>query len=120
MIGQRIRELRKQHNFSQTQLAMKLHLTQGAISQWETGQTIPAADQLSALADVFGITVDDLLGRPATQETEEEDVWELRERLRRDPDMRILFDAAAKATPEHIKAAAAMLKALEPPESEVD
>ena len=44
-------------------MARKLHLTQGAISQWENGLTVPAADQLMALADVFGITVDELLGR---------------------------------------------------------
>lgn len=63
MLNERIRALRKEHGYSQEQMARKLHLTQGAISQWENGLTVPAADQLMALADVFGITVDDLLGR---------------------------------------------------------
>lgn len=63
MLSDRIRALRKEHGYSQEQMARKLHLTQGAISQWENGLTVPAADQLIALADVFGITVDDLLGR---------------------------------------------------------
>ena len=63
MLNERIRALRKEHGYSQEQMARKLHLTQGAISQWENGLTVPAADQLIALADVFGITVDDLLGR---------------------------------------------------------
>ena len=63
MLSDRIRALRKEHGFSQEQMARKLHLTQGAISQWENGLTVPAADQLMALADVFGITVDELLGR---------------------------------------------------------
>ena len=63
MLNDRIRALRKEHGYSQEQMARKLHLTQGAISQWENGLTVPAADQLIALADVFGITVDDLLGR---------------------------------------------------------
>jgi transcriptional regulator with XRE-family HTH domain len=63
MLSDRIRALRKEHGYSQEQMARKLHLTQGAISQWENGLTVPAADQLMALADVFGITVDDLLGR---------------------------------------------------------
>lgn len=59
----RIRELRKKAGYSQQQIAMKLHVTQGAVSQWENGITVPASDQLSALADVFGITVDEILGR---------------------------------------------------------
>ena len=63
MLSDRIRALRKEHGYSQEQMARKLHLTQGAISQWENGLTVPAADQLMALADVFGITVDELLGR---------------------------------------------------------
>jgi transcriptional regulator with XRE-family HTH domain len=63
MLSDRIRALRKEHGYSQEQMARKLHLTQGAISQWENGLTVPAADQLMILADVFGITVDELLGR---------------------------------------------------------
>jgi transcriptional regulator with XRE-family HTH domain len=63
MLSERIRALRKEHGYSQEQMARKLHLTQGAISQWENGLTVPAADQLMTLADVFGITVDELLGR---------------------------------------------------------
>ena len=63
MLSDRIRELRKTHGYSQQQIALKMHITQGAVSQWETGNTEPAADQLIALADIFGIKVDDLLGR---------------------------------------------------------
>ena len=69
MLSDRIRALRKEHGYSQEQMARKLHLTQGAISQWENGLTVPAADQLIALADVFGITVDDLLGREQQETT---------------------------------------------------
>ena len=112
-LNERIRELRKKAGYSQQQMARKLHLTQGAISQWENGITVPAADQLSALADVFEITVDELLGRTAEQPPEDE-AWAIRERLRRDPAYRLLFDAADNASPEHLRAAAAMLKALEP------
>ena len=113
-LNERIRELRKKAGYSQQQMARKLHLTQGAISQWENGITVPAADQLSALADVFEITVDELLGRAVEQPADQDEAWAIRERLRRDPAYRLLFDAAGNATPEHLRAAAAMLKALEP------
>ena len=116
-LNERIRELRKKAGYSQQKMARKLHLTQGAISQWENGITVPAADQLSALADVFEITVDELLGRSAEQPQDDE-AWAIRERLRRDPAYRLLFDAADNASPEHLRAAAAMLKALEPKEGD--
>lgn len=112
-LNERIRELRKKAGYSQQQMARKLHLTQGAISQWENGITVPAADQLSALADVFEITVDELLGR-AVEQSNDDEAWAIRERLRRDPAYHLLFDAADNASPEHLRAAAAMLKALEP------
>lgn len=122
MLNTRIRDLRKQHGYSQEQLARKLHLTQGAVSQWENGLTVPAADQLAALADIFGISVDEIMGRKAEMpETETRDeAWAIRERLRRDSSYRLLFDAADNATPEHLRAAAAMLKALEGGESDAD
>ena len=112
MLNEKIKSLRKQHGYSQQQIATKLHITQGAVSQWEVGATVPAADQLSALATVFGISVDELLDREPP-EPKRDDAWEIRERLRRDPDYRLLFSAAGNASPEHLRAAAAMLKALE-------
>ena len=115
MLNEKIKNLRKQHGYSQQQIAVKLHVTQGAVSQWENGLTVPAADQLSSLADIFRITVDELLERESTPD-KKDDAWEIRERLRRDPNYRMLFSAAEKATPEHLRAAAAMLKALEPEE----
>jgi transcriptional regulator with XRE-family HTH domain len=122
MLNTRIRDLRKQHGYSQEQLARKLHLTQGAVSQWENGLTVPAADQLAALADIFGISVDEIMGRKAeTQEPETRDeASAIRERLRRDPSYRLLFDAADAATPEHLRAAAVMLKALEDKNGDAD
>ena len=80
-IHERIRELRKKAGYSQQQMARKLHLTQGAISQWENGITVPAADQLSALADVFEISVDELLGRDPGVKKEAPSVAGLRDGL---------------------------------------
>ena len=62
MLGERLREMRKRIGYSQAQTARKLHITQGAISQWENDLTIPSVDQLVAIARLFGTTVDELLG----------------------------------------------------------
>ena len=77
MLGERIRTLRKRKGYSQEQLARKLHVTQGAVSQWEKNITTPAADQLKSLSEIFEITVDSLL-----DETEQETKQAQRNHLR--------------------------------------
>ena len=58
----RLKELRKQKNLSQDQLALKTGLTQTSINHWEKGKCIPTADAIVALARYFGVTTDYLLG----------------------------------------------------------
>lgn len=113
MINDVLRYLRKQRGLTQSELAEQLNVSQSTVASWENGSRRPDLDFLTILADFYHIPVDTLLGR---QPPNTDDAWELRERLRRDPDFRLLFSAADKATPEHIRAAAAMLKALEPQE----
>lgn len=61
--NERIKEFRRERGYSQEQIARKLHITQGAVSQWEKGITTPSAQQIAQLADLLGTTADDLLGR---------------------------------------------------------
>lgn len=61
-IGKRILELRKKQNITQEQLAEKLDVTRQTISNWELGETSPNSEQLIELADIFEVSVDELLG----------------------------------------------------------
>lgn len=62
-IGPKILELRKQKGIKQDELAAELGVTAAAVSKWENGYTLPDILMLCALADYFGITTDELLGR---------------------------------------------------------
>ena len=62
-IGHKIQELRKQKGITQEELAAELGVTAAAVSKWENGYTLPDILMLCALADFFGITTDELLGR---------------------------------------------------------
>ncbi|HJF86611.1 MAG TPA: helix-turn-helix domain-containing protein [Companilactobacillus farciminis] len=64
MIGQTIRDLRKQRKMSQTELAKILHVSQQTVTAWETGKAEPSSSAISSLADYFNVTTDYLLGRP--------------------------------------------------------
>lgn len=59
--GNFLYSLRKEKGMTQQELADRLGLTNKAISKWETGEAFPETAQLVPLADVFGVSVDELL-----------------------------------------------------------
>lgn len=66
-IGTTIKRLRKEKNITQEQLAEYLGLTSRAVSQWECDRTAPDISQLPALANIFEVSADVLLGIDVTQ-----------------------------------------------------
>lgn len=60
-IGENIRRLRIENNYSQEELASKLYVSRQAISSWEIAKTIPTIDNVVMLKDIFNINIDDLL-----------------------------------------------------------
>ena len=67
-IGKRISVNRKRLGLTQDQLAEKLGVTAQAVSKWENDQSCPDIATLPRLAEIFGITTDELLGRQPQQE----------------------------------------------------
>lgn len=57
----RLVELRKTYGYSQEALSEKLGVSRQAISKWERGESSPDTDNLIALAEVYGISLDELL-----------------------------------------------------------
>lgn len=68
-LGRRIARLRREHELKQEELAAKLDVSGQAVSKWENDQTCPDITALPALAEILGVTVDELL-TGKTQETE--------------------------------------------------
>ena len=70
-IGETIRQLRREKDITQEQLAEALGITSRAVSQWENGRTAPDISQLPALANFFDVTTDHLLGVDIDRREEE-------------------------------------------------
>lgn len=60
-LAERLQKIRKEHGYSQEQLADKLNVSRQAVSKWERGEASPDTDNLIALARLYDISVDDLL-----------------------------------------------------------
>lgn len=69
MISMRIRELRKQAKLSQEMMAEKIGVSRQAITKWETGLGVPDIENLVAIADLFKLSLDELMGRDIENET---------------------------------------------------
>lgn len=67
--GEFLYELRKEQGMTQSALADRLGVTNKAVSKWETGEAMPETALLVPIANIFGVTVDELLnGRRAQDE----------------------------------------------------
>src|SRR5690349_20184182 len=61
--GAVISRLRRDRDWTQVELAERLHVTHQAVSRWETGESFPDLVVLHSLAQLFGVGVDTLLDR---------------------------------------------------------
>lgn len=62
-------ELRKMKNYSQEELAERIGVSRQTLSKYETGESLPDIEKCKQLAEVFSVTVDDLI----SYEKQEED-----------------------------------------------
>lgn len=66
----RFAQLRTEAGFSQTALAKKMGVSRSTVAMWETGGATPTADMLFSLADLYGVSLDYLLGRSEKSKTD--------------------------------------------------
>ena len=60
-LGTMIAELRKQHGMTQLELAEKMGVTDKAVSKWERDLSCPDINSIPNLAEVLGVSVEELM-----------------------------------------------------------
>ncbi len=70
--GQRLARIRKEKGLTQEDIASKVTISPQAVSKWENDLSTPDIYVLSQLADFLGVSVDELLGREASTNKEEQ------------------------------------------------
>ena len=61
-LGETIKEQRTAHGLSQETLAEAMGVSRQAVTKWEAGQSAPSSEKLIALAKLFHISLDELIG----------------------------------------------------------
>lgn len=80
MLSENIKAIRKSKGLSQEELAIKLNVVRQTISKWEQGLSVPDADMLISISEVFETPVSTLLGEPIA-ETAGDDLKAISEKL---------------------------------------
>ena len=95
--GRRLKAAREAAGIRQAYVAEVLGVTRQAVGQWESGKSSPNPDTLARLAEIYGVTVDELVGRakplhiirrgmplppPGAEHLSEEELREIEERAR--------------------------------------
>lgn len=95
-------------NKKQADIINDLGINKSAVSTWINGTRMPRMDKVQALADYFGINKSDLLEDKGTQEEDnsyyiDEDAKELAQFLFKNPEYRVLFDAAKDVSADDLE-----------------
>ena len=59
--GEKLKQLRKDNQMTQDDLAEKIYVTRTAVSKWETDKALPAIDSLKFISDLFHVSIDELI-----------------------------------------------------------
>ena len=61
IVSKYLQILRKNHHYTQDELAERLNVSRQAVSKWETGTTVPNLDVLLKLSKLYGLTINDII-----------------------------------------------------------
>lgn len=61
MLSQNLQELRKRFHFSQEEVAERIGVSRQAVAKWESGETIPDLPNSAKLAELYDVSLDDLV-----------------------------------------------------------
>ena len=111
-----LKYLRNRDKLSQSELAEKLGVAKSTISMYEVGKREPDFETLEAIADLFNVDMNFLLGKDGS---ENDDHYYLNDETRQiaqeafeNPELRTLFKVARDIPPERLKAHIEFMKSL--------
>ncbi len=111
-----LKYLRNRDKLSQSELAEKLGVAKSTISMYEVGKREPDFETLEAIADLFNVDMNFLLGKGGS---ENDDHYYLNDETRQiaqeafeNPELRTLFKVARDIPPERLRAHIEFMKSL--------
>ena len=97
---------------TQADLAAELGISKSAVSMYERGNREPELELLERMADLFGVSVNVMLGRTDPLVNTDPELTGYLESLRDRPELRMLFSVTKNASRADVEAAVRIIEAL--------
>lgn len=81
MLGENIKNLRKEKGLSQEELASRLNVVRQTVSKWEQNISVPDSEMLISLAEIFEVSVGVLLGETTETKDTKSELEEISQKL---------------------------------------
>lgn len=79
-----LRKFRKQKKLTQEELASRIGVIRATYWAYEKGSIMPPYDKLEQIADIFGVSIDELMGRETDKSDISEDLSKLIRKLEKE------------------------------------
>lgn len=109
-VGDKLRDLRVAHRFSQTYIAQRLGLSQGAVSAFENGRNEPNFATIEQLARIYNVSPLSLM--PFENDTNESRAIEIASAISRSPKLYQIFQSAQFLPDSSLDAVLSVINAL--------
>ncbi len=83
MLNENLKSVRQAKGLTQEELAVRLNVVRQTVSKWEKGLSVPDADTLMRIAEIFEVSVSDLLGPQGKEDVEGTAMTDVAEQLSR-------------------------------------
>ncbi len=117
-------ELLQTHGVTPYKVSKETGVSQSTLSDWKRGISTPKQDKLQKIADYFNVSLEYLMTGEEKEGGERyylnDETAQMAQKLFRNKELRVLFDAAQDATPEDLKTTYDMLMALKKKERGTD
>jgi transcriptional regulator with XRE-family HTH domain len=114
-VGEILKKLREEKGLKKSDVAKALNMPYTTYNNYETDTNDVGSETLRILANYFGVAIDYLLENQTEQSQGyylDPETARIAQEMFDNPNMRILFDASRKATPEDLKKIAEMAKIM--------
>lgn len=117
-------ELLQTHGVTPYKVSKETGVSQSTLSDWKRGISTPKQDKLQKIADYFNVSLEYLMTGEEKEGGERyylnDETAQMAQKLFRNKELRVLFDAAQDASPEDLKTTYDMLMALKKKERGTD
>lgn len=113
--AERLVMLMKKANVTNYRVAKEIGCSPTTVGEWVSGAKHPSARYIQALAGYFGVSTDYMMGADDTdteERYEKQEVLDMLEEIRKNPELRTMFSITRNATPEQLRQYINVIKAI--------